>query len=165
MNSFEKNISAIYQNRGKTWLAHLPKKVEQLAALWKLEHLHPLDNLSHNYVLKGYQNDTPIVLKIGLDEVSLDKEAKALGVLADYGAVEMLAHTKEALLLQRAVPGNTLKASFSKDDPNKIRIDCDVAKRLHQAPAVQNNTFPHIKQWLATLDKPWDIPEFEPPHG
>lgn len=29
MNPFEKNISSIYQSRGKAWLADLPKKVEQ----------------------------------------------------------------------------------------------------------------------------------------
>lgn len=75
MNPFEKNITSIYQSRGKAWLADLPKKVEQIATLWGLDHLHPFANLSYNYVLEGYQKDIPIVLKISLDEISLDKEA------------------------------------------------------------------------------------------
>ena len=160
MNPFEKNISSIYQSRGEAWLADLPKKVEQIAALWELDHLHPFDNLSYNYVLEGYQKSKPIVLKISLDELSLDKEARALAAFADYGAVAVLAHAKEALLLQRAVPGNLLKAQFQKGHPNTIKIACDVAKRLHQAPSPKSNDFPHIKDWLATLDKEWNIPQF-----
>lgn len=142
------------------WLADLPKKVEQIAALWELDHLHPFDNLSYNYVLEGYQKGNPIVLKISLDELSLRKETKALAAFSDYGAVEVLAHTKEALLLQRAVPGAVLKNPFTKGHPNAIRIACDVAKRLHQAPLPKGNHFPHIKEWLTALDKKWDIPLF-----
>lgn len=160
MNPFEKNITSVYQSRGKAWLADLPKKVEQIAALWELDHLHPFANLSYNYVLEGYQKDIPIVLKISLDEVSLDKEANALTAFKNYGAVEVLAHTKEALLLQRAVPGALLKAQFPKGHPNAIKIACNVAKRLHQAPLPKDNDFPHMKEWLATLDKEWNIPLF-----
>jgi streptomycin 6-kinase len=160
MNLFEKNISSIYLSRGKAWLADLPRKVEQIAAIWELDHLHPFDNLSYNYVLEGYQKSNPIVLKISLDELSLNKEAKALAAFADYGAVEILAHTNEALLLQRAVPGNLLKAQFPKGHPNTIKIACDVAKRLHQAPLPKDNHFPHIKDLLVTLDKEWNIPRF-----
>lgn len=158
MNLFENNISSIYQKRGQAWLADLPKKVERIAALWELDHLHPFDNLSYNYVLEGYQRGAPIVLKISLDESSLDKEAKALAAFANYGAVKVLAHTKEALLLQRAVSGNLLKAKFPKGNQNAIKIACDVAKRLHQAPLPKGNHFPHIKDWVATLDKEWNIP-------
>ena len=99
-------------------------------------------------------------MKISLDEVSLDKEANALTAFANYGAVEMLAHNKEALLLQRAVPGNLLKNQFPKGQPNAIKIACDVAKRLHQAPLPKWSHFPHIKDWLSTLDKEWNIPRF-----
>ncbi len=158
MNPFKKNITSIYQNRGKAWLADLQKKVEQIAALWELDNLHPFANLSYNYVLEGYQKGSPIVLKISLDELSLDKEAKALTACADYGAVKVLARTKEAVLLQRAVPGNSLKAQFPKGHPNAIKIACDVANRLHQAPLPKDNHFPHIKDWLTTLDKEWNIP-------
>jgi len=160
MNPFEKNITSIYQSRGKAWLDDLPKKVEQIAALWELDHLHPFANLSYNYVLEGYQKDIPIVLKISLDEVSLDKEANALTAFVDYGAVKVLARTKEALLIQRAVPGSLLKAQFPKGHPNAIKIACNVAKRLHQAPLPKDNHFPHMKEWLATLDKEWNIPLF-----
>lgn len=160
MNPFEKNISSIYQSRGKAWLADLPKKVEQIAALWELDQLHPFENLSYNYVLEGYQKGKPIVLKLSLDELSLNKEAKALETFADYGAVAVLGQTNDALLLQRAVPGRLLKNHFSKGNRNAIQIACDVAKRLHQAPLPNEHHFPHVKELLEALDKEWDIPQF-----
>lgn len=157
MHSFEKNILSIYPERGKAWLADLPKKIEKIASLWELERLHPFSNLSYNYVLKGYQKDTPIVLKISLDERSLDQEANALIAFRDFGAVKVLSRTKEALLLQRAVPGHLLKTQFPKNDPQRIEIACDVAKRLHQAPLPETHHFPSIHDWLKTLDQPWNL--------
>jgi len=160
MNPFEKNIISIYGDKGKTWLANLPMQVQQIAALWELDRLHPFNNLSYNYVLDGYQRDKPIVLKLGLDELSLSKESKALKAFADYGAVAVLDHTNDALLLQRAVPGSLLKKHFPKDSQSAIKIACDVTKKLHQAPLPKTNDFPHVKDWLKTLDKEWNIPRF-----
>lgn len=31
---------------------------------------------------------------------------------------------------------------------------------MHQAPLPKDNHFPHIKDWLVTLDKEWNIPRF-----
>lgn len=160
MNPFEKNIISIYGHKGKDWIAHLPTQIQKIAALWGLDRLHPFDNLSYSYVLEGYQNDKPIVLKLSLDELSLSKETKALESFADYGAIAVLGHTKGALLLQRAMPGNRLKAKFPKGNQDAIKIACEVAKRLHQAPLPKHNHFPHIKDWLVTLDKEWNIPRF-----
>lgn len=98
-----------------------------------MDQLHPFENLSYNYVLKGYQKGKPIVLKLSLDEMSLSKEARALETFANYGAVAVLGYTNDALLLQRAVPGRLLKNHFPKGNRNAIQVACDVAKRLHQA--------------------------------
>lgn len=64
MNIFEKNILSIYQEKGKTWLTKLPKQVEQFKVLWRLHGLKVCDNLSHNYVLSGYQERNPVIVKI-----------------------------------------------------------------------------------------------------
>lgn len=142
------------------WLANLPRKVEQIAALWELDDLQPFENISFNYVLEGHQKGNPIVLKMSVDEEALEKEAKALTAFAGFGAIEVLAQTKEALLLQRAIPGVLLKAKFHKGHPDAIKIACAVARRLHQAPLPKDNDFQHIKEWLATLDKEWNISRF-----
>lgn len=160
MSLFANNIVSIYGNKGKEWLANLPIQEKQLAALWKLDHLHPFDNLSYNFVLEGYQNDIPIVLKISLDEISLEKETEALKVFKGYGAVGVLAQTNNALLLQKADPGVSLKAQFLKGNQHTIEVACAAANRLHQAPLPNYQHFPHIKDLLSTFDKEWNIPHF-----
>lgn len=158
MSPFEKNVISIYGDKGKVWLASLPTQVQQIAALWELDRLRPFENLSYNYVLEGYKKGKPIVLKLSLDELSLGKEIKALEAFAGYGAVSVLEHTKDIVLLQRAVPGIPLKNQFSKDPLTSIEIACDVMKKLHQAPLPKARQFPHIKDWLRILDKEWNIP-------
>lgn len=39
-----------------------------------------------------------------------------------------------------------------------IEIACGVMQTLHQANIPEDHTFPHIKDWLTTLDKDWNIP-------
>lgn len=159
MNVFEKNILSIYGEKGRLWLANLPKKIQYIETLWELSDLKPYNNISYNYVLSGYQKETPIVLKLSLDPINLDREAKALQAFSGHGAVSVLKHQSDALLLQRAVPGNLLKTYFPKENHNAIEIACEVMKKLHQAPLLNEKSFPHIKDWLATLDKDWDIPK------
>ncbi|WP_172616113.1 hypothetical protein [Rickettsia asiatica] len=57
MNRFKNNIISIYKEQGKSWLEKLPKIVTELASEWNLSNLTPIDNLSFNYVLSGYQNN------------------------------------------------------------------------------------------------------------
>lgn len=155
MNTFENNIISIYQEKGKAWLASLPQKVQEAAAAWGLDRLKPLDNLSHNYVLAGYKQEKPIVLKLSLDHLSLRRETEALIAFSRYGAVEVLEHKGDCLLLERAMPGTSLKSSGQ----NAIQIACDVAKKLHQAPLPKEHDLPQISQWLSALDQDWNIPK------
>ncbi len=62
------------------------------------------------------------------------------------------------LLLERAIPGSSLKSYFPSSDDQAIRIACNIMKRLHQALLPEAGQFPHIKDWLQVLDKEWDIP-------
>lgn len=155
MNTFEKNILSIYRDDGGRWLHTLPRQVQELKALWNLDRLTPLNNLSYNYVLSGFKEDTPIILKLSLDIKSLDREAKALDAFREFGAVSLLDRKENALLLQQALPGHSLKNSFVE---SSIEIACNVAVRLHQASVPQDADFPSIEEWLITLDKNWNIP-------
>lgn len=153
MNAFEKNILNIYREKGKAWLAELPELVQQLANHWSLSDLKPYEYLSFNYVLFGYQKGKPIVLKLSLDASSLEKEAKALEVFTGYGAVSVLECKNNALLMQRAIPGISLKNLKPKDCQDALEIACHVIEKLHQAPLPQQQLFPCIEDWLAALDK------------
>jgi hypothetical protein len=67
MSQFETNIKNIYGDQGRAWLKELPNLVEEIASKWDLSSLHPLENLSYNYVLSGKQQSRPIILKLSLD--------------------------------------------------------------------------------------------------
>lgn len=161
MITFEDNILAIYQEKGRAWLAALPEQVQQLEHLWGLSQLKPYENLSYNYVLSGYQGETPIVLKLGMDHISLDREVRALQVFVGHGAVAVLDCRINALLLQRAVLGHSLKELRPCSEPSAIEIACNVIEKLHSAPvsAEALSYFPHIHEWLSTLDEEWLLPQ------
>jgi streptomycin 6-kinase len=155
MNKFKHNIIAVYSENGRRWLGDLAKSVKDIAKLWSLSELTAVNNLTYHYILSGYQNNKPIILKLGVDHQALAREALVLNCLADFGAVKVFDTLPGALLLERAVPGQSLK---QVNIENKTAVCCDVMKRLHQTP-VPKNEFPHISEWLATLDCGWDIPK------
>jgi len=124
-----------------------------------LRDLNEITNLSYNYVLSGLQGDNPIVLKLGLDSEGLAREAFALKCFSGCGAVKVLAENEGILLLERAVPGASVKSYFPDKEQESIKIACGVMKKLHQANIPTTHNFPHIKDWLAALDKDWPIPD------
>lgn len=48
-------------------------------------------------MLAGYQAEKPIVLKLGLDEKSLQAESLALAAFAGCGVINLLAHSNDFL--------------------------------------------------------------------
>lgn len=158
MNTFHSNIISICGEKGKAWLDELPQLVKFLASRLDLRDLKEVANLTYNYVLSGFQGDNPIVLKLGLDSAALKREAFALKCFADCGAVKVLAEDDGLLLLERAVPGTSLKSYFPVMEQESIEIACRFMKKLRKANIPKDHTFPHIKDWLASLDKDWNIP-------
>jgi streptomycin 6-kinase len=157
VNTFEKNIISIYEDKGQIWLNSLPQLIEKIAAKWHLTDLQPIDTLSYHYVLTGRLKEIPVILKIFPENAKLNKEATALKALAGYGAVVVLNKTGSALLLECAVPGKSLKNYFPNRDQDATKIFCKVMHKLHQAPLPQNSKLPLVRDWLALLDKNWNI--------
>jgi streptomycin 6-kinase len=156
---FHSNIISIYGEKGKAWLNALPQLVTAISSKLELRDLKEVTNLTYNYVLSGFQGDSPIILKLGLDNEALAREAFALKCFAGCGAVKVLAKDKGMLLLERAMPGASLKSYFPDKEQESIEIACGVMKKLHQASIPTTHNFPHIKDWLAALDKDWHIPD------
>lgn len=159
MKIFHSNILNIYGEKGKAWLNELPELVAAIASRLDLRDLKEVTNLTYNYVLSGFYGDNPIILKLGLDHEALTRESFALKCFADCAAVKVLAEDGGMLLLERAVPGTSLKSYFPKHEHESIDIACGVMKRLHQANIPITHNFPHIKDWLTALDKDWPIPD------
>lgn len=157
MNTFKSNLISIYGEKGQAWIAGLPRLVAAISSRLGLRDLKEVTNLTYNYVLSGLQGDSPIILKLGIDHEALTREAFALHCFAGYGVVKVLAEDKGMLLLERAVPGTSLKDYFPDKEQESIEIACEVMQKLHQANIPVTHNFPHIKDWLTAFDKDWSI--------
>jgi len=105
MTAFESNIINIYGEKGRRWLEHLPNLVTQLANTYGLSNLKPVEALSYNYVLTGFQGSKAVILKLGLDIDGFKREAAALMAFEGSGVVEVLSEKTGLLLVECAVPG------------------------------------------------------------
>ncbi|MCC5015715.1 MULTISPECIES: aminoglycoside phosphotransferase family protein [unclassified Legionella] len=155
---FVQNIINLYGAKGKQWLENLPQIIERKEEFWQISALKSLGNHSYHYVLSGLQNNKAVVLKLTPDNKTLNKEAIALKAFAGFGVVALLDQMNDALLLECAVPGHSLKSYWPEREEEAIKIACKSMKKLHQAPPPQEDVFPSIDEWLAALDKEWDIP-------
>jgi streptomycin 6-kinase len=158
MKTFEQNIVNLYGEKGRQWLDYLPNLITSHAATYELSHLKPVNNLSYNYVLSGFQGSQPVILKLGLDVGGFKREAAALMALKNFGVVQVFSENAGLLLLECATPGVSLKSYFPANDNEAINITANVIKRLHKATIPSAYTFPHIKDWLTALDSELNIP-------
>jgi len=156
---FNSTIINIYGEKGKAWIDELPQIVSAISSKLDLRDLIKVTNLTYNYVLSGFQCDNTIILKLGLDNEALAREAFALKCFAGYSAVKVLAEDNGILLLERVAPGASLKNYFPNREQESIEIVCKVMKKLHKANIPITHNFPHIKDWLMALDKDWNIPD------
>src|SRR6056300_342498 len=133
MNELNKNIISMYNDEGKQWLNSLPEITNKIAKEHNLSGLTPVNNMTFNYVASGYQNDNPIILKIGMNSKELTKEASCLKAFAKHAAAEVIADDNNMIIMQRAVPGSTLKDYFPEHDIDATKILCASIKELHKA--------------------------------
>ncbi len=161
MSEFEENIILIYGERGRKWLKSLPSLISQLSVQWGLRDLVPCEHLSYNYVLSGCQDNSTVILKAGVDIQAIQQECEAICAFKGHGLIELLNSDfdKGAILIARAIPGETLTTLFPSMDNEALGIACRLAECLHKAPVPVGHKFPHLSEWLSILDKDWDLPK------
>lgn len=148
----------LYGDKGKQWLALLPELIKQIEVTQGLSGLKPVKNLSYNYVLSGFQEARPVILKLSPDIDGLKREISALKAFSGFGVVQVLAESEGMLLLEQAVSGIPLKSFFPEKDEDAIHITCDCLRRLHQSPVPIIHVFSNVKDWLKVLDEDINIP-------
>jgi streptomycin 6-kinase len=158
MRTLERNIINLFGDKGRQWLASLPRLIEQLEVAYGLSGLTQITNLSYNYVLSGFQESQPIILKLGLDIDGFKREVATLKAFSGFGVVKVLEESDGLLLMERAVPGFSLKSYFPEQDNDAIHITCDCLKRLHRAVIPPAHSFSHVKDWLMLLNEDLNIP-------
>ena len=149
----------MYNDEGKEWLNSLPEIIAKIATEHSLSGLTPVNNMTFNYVASGYQNDKPIILKIGMNSKALTKEATCLKAFAKHATAEVIANDHNMIIMQRAVPGSTLKDYFPDNDIDATKILCESIKELHKASIPESHNFYHLSELFKTLDQKLDIPD------
>ena len=159
MNELKKNIISMYNDEGKQWLDSLPEITAKIANEHSLSGLTPVNNMTFNYVASGYQNDKPIILKIGMNSKALTKESSCLKAFAKHAVAKVIADDTNMIIMQRAVPGSTLKDHFPDNDIYATKILCASIKELHKASIPESHNFYHLSELFKTLDQKLDIPD------
>lgn len=157
MTPFEQNMITIFGDKGKQWLNELPSILANLIKHYNLSQLEPVSNMSFNYVARGFIKEKPIIVKLGLNNKALSKEAQCLKAFESHATPKVIANKDNMIIMERAVPGITLKEHFPLQETEATKILCDVINDLHTAQMPIDHNFYHIKDLLQTLDKEPDI--------
>jgi len=155
MHQFEKNIKNTFGKDGLAWLKTIPSLLKTLEERWNLSDITPVSNMSFHYVAYGMQNSTtPVVLKIGYDHALTQCEAHVLKLRNGNGYIKLLNYSakQNALLLERALPGTTMKQNGGTTLSEIIAIYGNIVQTI-DLPIPETHAFPSIWDWLTALDK------------
>ncbi len=137
-------------------MANLSNIIEKLCAYWELTDITPVANMTYNYVAKAVTpSNQHVVLKIGVDKESIIAEQRTLIHFDGNASIKLLDYNEKynALLLQQAIPGTTLKSLYPHQAD--FVMDCYVAtvqKLLNKVISAQHE-FQHISNWLQAIDQ------------
>jgi streptomycin 6-kinase len=147
-----RNIAEIWGVAGEQWLSTLPALIDDIVRDWSLE-IGPPYALSLNWVAPATRADgSGAVVKLGVPDGHLDREAEALRSYDGYGATRLLAEDlgRGALLLERVSPGTMAAELVPDDDEAATAALITVGKRLHRAPPA-GCTLPHLRKESASF--------------
>jgi len=77
---------------------------------------------------------------------------------AKHAVAEVIADDTNMIIMQRAVPGITLKDHFPDNDIDATKILCASIKELYKVSIPENHNFYHLSELFKTLDQTLDIP-------
>lgn len=137
----------------------------RLAQKWQLSGVKHLCSFCNVHIYTGFlpiKDGSPlaIVVKINFDHELFVQEACALTFFQNHGAVRLLDTDDQtgALLLERIIPGSSLKSCFPHDDLESVHILVTLIKKLHSfspcVPSAANSSsevFPTVADWLKSL--------------
>ena len=140
---------------GRAFLDGLPAFLENLAERWSLTLGGPYADLSYHYVCRATLPDgTPAVLKVGVPHREMRTESEVLRLFDGHGIVRLFQAdlAAGALLMERAVPGETLVALSESDDDQATRVGASLMRDLWR-PAPATHPFRDMQSWFKYLWK------------
>lgn len=152
--AFPTNIENTFGEPGLQWLHSLPLIINKLSAYWSLTNIIPVNNMNWNYVAYAIQNNQNVVLKISCDQSIIESEYHALKHFNGHGAIKLIDYHVEhqALLLERAIPGNSLKENYPLNIDETILAYTNVVKAI---ASQKSNDYSHVhmSHWCEAIDK------------
>ncbi|AZL16126.1 aminoglycoside phosphotransferase family protein [Rickettsiales endosymbiont of Stachyamoeba lipophora] len=154
----------MWKEQERKWLDNIPLIVQQLVESWNLSNLNVLSDLTYNYILSGYQNSLPIILKLSGDKQALSLEAEMLELYQGNIFVRLISKNLEmgALLIERVIPGTTLSELFPDRDTQAVGHASSIIKQINNYPRhysqLNLSKYPTVATWLKVLDHEYNIP-------
>jgi len=148
-------IEQMYGDAGRAWLTQLPGILANCAARWDLTLGQPFPPLTYHFVMTATRTDGyPVVLKICAPTGEYAEESAAIRHFDGQGMARLLATDadNEAMLLERLIPGTTLRSIADADDDAATRIAAGVMRQLWR-PVTSDFPFPTIQQWSEGLKR------------
>ena len=138
-------VRAGFGERGRRWLADLPKVVAKCCRDWELEIIGPaMEGGTHSYAAPVMWGGTqPAVLKIPVTDEENRAEAGALYCYDGEGAVQLYAYDPESagMLLEWARPGRPLVPVDPRvhregldEHFDDVAVACELYRRLWRVP-------------------------------
>lgn len=157
MKTLRQNITKLYGSQGTEWITNLPALINALENYWNLTEITPVPNMTFNYVAKAILNtNEPVILKISYDKKSVINEKQALTDLGHHGSIRLIGYNElyNALLLQQAIPGITLKSLYRDQYDYVMDSYIETMHRLHHQHLPKKSNYPHVSDWLNVLEQP-----------
>lgn len=151
MDDFINNIINTWGESGAIWLDNLSEVIEKISKKWGLTDILAFPNLSYGFVAEAMQNDKPVVLKITFH--SIIQEYTSLKHYDGHGVISVMDvdFDLNSLLLQKAVPGVSLKYYPTSTILNKMAIYADVVNKIASVSLNNEGCYPHISKWCEDL--------------
>ncbi len=124
---------------------------------WGLRTLSPLTQTNWATIWRGWSNrySHECVIKVHTNREAAAAEAGALKRYDGHGAARLYAYDeqKSALLLERIIPGSSLRAYFPDRDDEAAYHAADILKALHGVPISPQNSMPTVESLLTSLQQ------------
>lgn len=159
-HAFIDTIKKVYGKKGTMWLKRLPTIIEHCQKKWNLRNLKPFPQQKYNFLLHGFKNTQPIVLKVRCDENEFEYEIASLHQFHNYAVpIYEIDHDNLAYLMKRLDPGIALTELLPKHEEEANKIGCTLLKKICSIKHKKNNFFPHLSKIITKFDK--QFPEFK----
>lgn len=151
--NLQKTIISIHKLKGQLWLKNFPQYLDFFIQKWQINNIKTFPNLSYHFVAYGIENTgREIVIKAGPPDQEFINSFFALKSYPQNISNKLIDYDldKGFLLLEKAIPGISLKESQS--DIKSTAIAIDLMKNLWQT-SIPNHNFQTISHFYKSLPK------------